>query len=59
MKKTYVKPAVDVVEYGMTQIICSSNQVKSVDSGDTGLKYGGGGSGGARSKDRGGIWDED
>ena len=59
MKKMYVKPTMDVVVYGMTQVICTSNQVKSVDSSDTGLHYGGGGNGPAHSKDRGGIWDED
>lgn len=53
----YVKPTMDVVEYGMTQVICTSNEVKSVDSDE--FQYGGGGSGPARSRDRGGIWDED
>ena len=58
-KKFYAAPTIEVVEYGMNEIICSSNQVKAVDSDDTGLGYGGGGNGPARSNNRGGIWDED
>ena len=60
-KKFYAAPTIEVVEYGMNEIICSSgNQVKAVDGGtDTGLGYGGGGNGPARSNNRGGIWDED
>ena len=58
-KKFYAAPTIEVVEYGMNEIICSSNKVKSVDAGDADLGYGGGGSGPARSNNRGGIWDED
>ena len=58
-KKIYTAPTLSVVEYDMMQIICSSNKVQSVDAGDTGLGYGGAGTGGARANNRGGIWDED
>ena len=55
MKKLYAKPTMDVVEYHLTEITCTS--VKSVQSDSTGLKYGGGGNGPARGKS--GIWDEE
>ena len=54
MKKLYAKPTMDVVEYHLTEITCTS--VKSVQS-ESGLKYGGGGNGPARGKS--GIWDEE
>ena len=54
-KKIYTSPTLDVVEYHMSQITCTS--VKSVQSDSTGLKYGGGGNGPARGKS--GIWDEE
>ena len=55
MKKMYVKPTMDVVEYHMSQITCTS--VSKVSAGDTGLNYGGGGNGPARGKSS--IWDEE
>lgn len=54
-KKFYAKPTMDVVEYHMTEITCTS--VKQVSSEGTGLKYGGGGNGPARGKS--GIWDDE
>ena len=59
-KKNYTAPTLSVVEYDMMQIICSSNgnQVSSV-TGNSGLEFGGAGTGGARANNRGGIWDED
>ena len=55
-KKFYAKPTMDVVEYHMSQITCTS--VRNVSSSsDTGLSYGGGGNGPARGKS--GIWDDE
>lgn len=54
-KKFYAKPTMDVVEYHMSQITCTS--VRSVKSDDTGLSYGGGGNGPARGKSS--IWDDE
>ncbi|MBR5716229.1 MAG: hypothetical protein IKX59_06545 [Bacteroidales bacterium] len=57
-KKFYAKPTLDVVEYDMTQVICTSLKVgggtfnEEVKPGD------GTGSSAPRSKERG-IWDED
>lgn len=42
-KKEYEKPAMRVVKIAMTSIICTS--VTGLDSGDTGIGYGGGGDG--------------
>ena len=55
MKKMYAKPTMDVVEYHMSQITCTS--VKHVSAEGTGLEYGGGGNGPARGKSS--IWDEE
>ena len=62
-KKIYTAPTLSVEEYDMTQVICTSNQVNHISSGD-GVNLGYGGSdanytGGARANNRGGIWDED
>jgi len=54
-KKDYQKPAMRVVRIQHQQIICTS--VTSVSSGDTGLGFGGGGSGPARTRQHGG-WDD-
>ena len=54
-KKFYAKPTMDVVEYHMSQITCTS--MSKVSAGDTGLSYGGGGNGPARGKSS--IWDEE
>jgi hypothetical protein len=61
MKKNYVKPSMSV-EAITTSIICTSN-VRTVDSGDAGIGYGGGGSGPARARgffgEDGEDWDEE
>jgi hypothetical protein len=54
-KKFYAKPTMDVVEYHMSQITCTS--MSKVSAGDTGLSYGGGGNGPARGKSS--IWDDE
>ena len=46
----------EVVKIAMTSIIC--NSLTGVDGGDTGIKYGGGGNGPARARQRGG-WDDE
>ena len=56
MKKNYMKPSMDVVMTAMADIVCGS--VTSVSS-NSGLNYGGGGNGPARSKEHGGIWDDE
>ena len=48
-KKEYEKPAMRVVKIAMTSIICTSGNVTDVDGGDTGIGYGGGGTGPART----------
>ena len=59
MKRVYQKPVLRVVKIQQTHIICASDPVRSVDGGDTGIGYGGGGSGPARARQHGGIdWDE-
>ena len=55
MKKNYMKPSMDVVMTAMADIVCGS--VKYVTG--SGLNYGGGGNGPARSKEHGGIWDDE
>ena len=58
-KKAYMKPTMRVVKMQHQGIICTSDPVRSVDGGDTGIDYGGGGSGPARARSFGGIdWDE-
>ncbi len=57
-KKIYTAPALSVEEYEMTIITSASLTSVSTDE-SVGLHYGGGGSGAAMGKQRGGIWDED
>lgn len=56
-KKIYTAPALSVEEFKMSEIVCAS--VQTIDSGETGLKMGGRGTGGARANNRDGIWDEE
>ena len=57
MKKIYSKPTMKVVRIQQTHIICAS--VTGTD-GNAGLNYGGGGSGPANARQRGGFdWDDD
>ncbi len=56
-KKFYAKPTMDVVEYHMSQITCTSSVSKVSTSSDIGLSYGGGGNGSARGKSS--IWDDE
>lgn len=56
-KKIYTTPALSVEEFEMNEVICTS-PLQSI-SGNSGLSYGGPGSGPARGKSRDGIWDED
>ena len=58
MKKNYMKPALRVVRIQQKCKILSGS-VTSVQSGDTGIGYGGPGSGPARARSNGGIdWDD-
>jgi len=57
-KKEYEKPAMRVVKIAMTSIICTSGNVTDVDGGDTGIGFGGGGSGPAHARSFGG-WDDE
>ena len=57
MKKTYLKPTIQVVTLQQQGIICTSN-VSNVD-GNADIGYGGGGSGPACVRGRGEVeWDE-
>ena len=57
MKKNYCKPTMNVVKIQHTQMLCDS--ITGVEGGDTGIGYGGGGSGPARARSYGGIdWDD-
>jgi len=58
MKKNYCKPTMNVVKIQhKCQILAGS--VGDVQSGDTGIGYGGGSSGPARARSYGGIdWDD-
>ena len=61
-KKEYMKPAMRVVKIQAANIICTSpGGVTGVSSGDTGIGYGGGGSGPAHARSFGGYddWDEE
>jgi len=62
MKKQYMKPDMKVVKLQHQCIICTSDPVRSVDGGDTGIGYSGGGSGPARARQHDGIdrddWDD-
>jgi len=56
MKKTYLKPALQVATLQQQGIICTSG-VRSV-NGNAGIYFGGGGSGPARARSRRGTdWD--
>lgn len=56
-KKVYEIPSMKVVEIAMTSMICES-LVTSIDGGDTGLGFGGGGDEDAQSRSFGGWGDE-
>ncbi len=56
MKKIYTKPSMNLVEFEMNDMICTS--VNNVNGGDTNLIYKGGGNGSARSNNRG-IWEDE
>ena len=57
MKKTYLKPTMQVVTLQQQGIICTSD-VRSV-SGNAGIGYGGGGRGSARVRGREEVdWDD-
>ena len=56
MKKYYQKPEMTIVSLQQAGIICGS--IKRIDGGDTGIGYGGGGSGPARGR-RFGDGDDD
>ena len=57
MKKEYQKPAMRIERIEHAQMLCGS--ITEVESGDTGIGYGGGGSGPARARQHGGIeWDD-
>ena len=59
MKENCQKPTTNVVLVQPAQLITDSgDQVKTVNSGDTGITYGGGGTGNALSR-RGGWADEE
>lgn len=58
-KKIYTVPALSVEEFEMNEVICTS-PVRNVSTNEgVDLNYGGGGSGQAYGKQRGGIWDEE
>ena len=50
MKKDYMNPPMNVVKIRQAQMLCSSPVVNNVDSGDTGIRFGGGGNGSDRSR---------
>ena len=57
-KQTYQKPAMQVVLLQHQQTLLAGS-VDSVNSGDTGIGFGGGDSGPARARSNGGIdWDD-
>ena len=58
-KKIYTTPVLSVVEFKMSQVICTSIVV---DGGESGITGGGSDEnydGPVRANNRGGIWDED
>ena len=58
MKKDYQKPAMCIVRIQHQSMVCSS--VRSLSSGNTGITYGGAGTGSARVRsDSGFDWDDD
>lgn len=54
MKKSYLEPETTIVKMRHALLMNSQNQVKGINSGDTGINYGGAGTEGGRSR---GIWD--
>ena len=54
-KKQYSSPAMRVVKIQVRRILADS--VRGMNSGETGLKYGGAGNGEAKSNGHRGIWD--
>ena len=59
MKKTYQKPAMEVAADVRTDIICTSGgDISSIEGGDIGIDFGGGGSGRARAPMRLGSDDD-
>ena len=56
-KKYYQKPTMDVVKI-QHQAHLLAGSVTGVDGGDTGIGFGGGGSGPAHARSHGGDWDE-
>ena len=59
-KKDYQKPEMRVVKIQQQAHLLSGSGVNNVDGGDTGIGYGGGGSGPAKARGFGGWddWDE-
>ena len=45
-----MNPTMNVVKIRQAQMLCSSPVVNNVDSGDTGIRFGGGGNGSDRSR---------
>ena len=59
MKKTYLKPTIEVDTLQEQDFICTSNDVSSVSNNDD-IDYGGGGSGPARARGNGATdWDDE
>jgi len=62
MKKKYMKPTMNVVQLQHRTMLLQASPLNSVNSGDVGLNYVGGGSGPARVRQNSGIewdnWDE-
>ena len=59
MKKTYLKPTIEVDTLQEQDFICTSNDVSSV-SDNADIDYGGGGSGPARARGNGATdWDDE
>jgi hypothetical protein len=59
MKKTYLKPTIEVKTLQEQDFICTSNDVSRV-NGNADIDYGGGGNGPARARGNGGTdWDDE
>ena len=59
MKKTYLKPTIEVDTLQEQDFICTSNDVSRV-SNNADINYGGGGSGPARARGNGATdWDDE
>ena len=56
-KKIYMKPTMNVVKI-QHQAHLLAGSIDSVNGGDTGIGFGGGGSGPARARSFGGDWDD-